>query len=259
MIKRFIALLLCALLLGSAAGSLAEGTSPFSFTPEELTLHAFVGNMFEEHAKRHDMAIGSYSLADGTDVIMSFPQGSSYSVLSCLEYEDNMVRKMARKDTEINDLFLPMFIVAQTASLQPDLNFPLNIEKFEGKYSRNIFFGSAQTSWWQAATNEIDGTTLLVVPVYLMDAKKNIIDDMLYVMCITYRPDGTDVWLCSDSYLVYTIVSAVKPPKAHEQDEVKIWWDGQEDYRQAVLEDPESEAAYRLAYADAMNQVFHGE
>lgn len=261
--KRICALMLSLCVALAAVPSLAEDAPVFTFEPEQLTLQAFVDTMYEEHTKYHakhgEKAFAEYDLSDGTNVALEFPQGTPYTLFACLEYADNMVRTVAKSSNDVSKLFYYLFMVAQTTSLEPNAYFPMNIEKYESRYSRNVFLGVAQTGWWKTEQLTEGGDILQIIPAAMFDAKRNMVDEAIYMMCIYYTDAGTRVWFCADSYINYAMIAAVKPPNVKRDDEFTAWWDGQEDYRTAVAEDPESEAAWRLAYAEAINKGIYGE
>lgn len=238
----------------AAEAPAAEAPATDGFTAEELTLRAFIDAMYAEHEKRHALTSGRYDLGNDIAAHVTYPEGRNMTLMSCILYEDNNPRDIPGSTKDINELFRQLFLVEQALSMEQTAHYPLDLEKFEQRYGGNVYLGVAQKGWWRQETSDVD--MLLMVPIMITDAKKAPIEDTIYILCITLTEQGTRMWLCAESYLAYTMLTAAMPEKVKAKDEFKIWWDGQEDYRLGVAEDPASEAARRLDYAAAMNAMW---
>lgn len=248
--KRAYALLCCLALL--AAPFAMAGAEEFA--PEDLTLHAFIDAMHEEHLKRHALIEGNYTLESGEHISIGYPAGVPYSILPCIEFYEDVPRKVSETSRDVEGIFMSIFSVVQAITLEPGDDTPLNLEKFEGKYNRKVFLGTSNKVWW--ATEESDEDTLLVVPMTINTANRDLIDDAAYVLCIQFEPEGIRVWLCADDYLVYAINTALWPPKA--DDRLVEWMNDREDYLQAVEADSTTEAAWRIVYAKEIHAKLYG-
>lgn len=188
--KKVVTILLLVCLVGACVPAWAEPSAQEAFQ--------LVGEIYQKHTQQHHFSV-LYTDESQRTGLMYADDGGMDALLACLEYVLPETRSVPSYAGAINELFLELLVAAQSASATMDVP-TFDMARFEDDYSGNVQLKVLGNDWWKKYTQ--DGITMLLGPLLLTDARGNVADDTIHVLCMFFSEGSTRLWLFHDADLV---------------------------------------------------------
>ncbi len=203
----------------TATGTAAPAATPQAGAAGETgaeTAEALFARLYTEHQALHEMD----SLADSEaepPLQCFFPTEAPESIMNCFDLLIEEKREAPKDMNAVYDLFLEVFLTAETISRGETGAAIVNLEKYDDQYQKKVQQVMPGDKWWVTFTS--DKYDALIVPFYFADEGDAVIDDSVYFLSVLAMEDKMQVWICADQELVRQMMQVMLPADAGASDD----------------------------------------